>query len=425
MESIQSISQSKTSPKGWYIVFINAVMGCTMAAYFSQFSMTVTELSLKMNVPVETLLFSDTIKSFAIVVAMMISGMIYNWLGLKRTFMLSLTLLVVPQLMIPNASSTAMLFALKILQGLSAIIFPVFLIVIIDWTHKSQRGLATAVFNGIFYGGSGIGAMITGYAIARMGWHASYVVMAAISLTLGVVWLLSVDEHGQEPSSRNESNINMETKGAGNNGYKAIIRLPEIWLLITIFTAYTWVLQVISVDMPIFGEFLGYGPESIGRLMTATSVGIILSAVISGNLSDYMASKAKSKVIARVGVIAIGSVIIVLASMLLMVVDLQNFNKLYMIILLFSFGGAWGLGVFWSIVAEMFMGERLAIVTGFAGGIADLSMPIAPFIVGIIFGAKGLWSLGWGSCMVVGILSGLACVVLMVGVGNDKMGLTF
>jgi NNP family nitrate/nitrite transporter-like MFS transporter len=391
---------------GWYVVLLNAVMGSAMAAHFSQFSMTVMQLSRFMDAPLETLLLSDIVKSFAIVVGMMISGAVYKRLGMRRTFAISIMLLVIPQLLIPYNQSIPLLFLLKIFQGLNAIIFPLFLIGIFQWMPDYNQGIATALFNGIFFGGGGIGALLSGYAINLFGWIGSYWALALISLLLGVIWIFTIKEKNEEVfKSHNES---------GSKAiYREIVKMPLTWILILVFVAYTWVIQVINVNMPIFVETIGYNPINIGRVMTAASIGMIISSIISGSLSDYMAGRSESKVLARTIVILFGAVIIIVASILLVVLDLKSFKTLYSVVFLFSFGGAWGLGAFWSIVSELFEGEALSVVTGFTGGAADLSMPFAPIVVGVIFGANGLWDMAWLSCMLIGLISGLAGVYLI------------
>ena len=91
--------------------------------------------------------------------------------------------------------------------------------------------------------------------------------------------------------------------------------------------------------------------------------------------------------------------------------DLTNFGVFFALTFLLTFFGAWGLGVFYSILPEMFRPDEVSSVTGIAGGLADLGMPIGPTVVGVIFGAGGRWDLGWYSCgaiALVGILFNLA-----------------
>ena len=103
---------------------------------------------------------------------------------------------------------------------------------------------------------------------------------------------------------------------------------------------------------------------------------------------------------------------------MLILLDLTNFGLFYATAFIFSFGGSWGLGTFYSILPEIFDEERLPIITGLAGGAGDMGMPLAPLLVGVVFGARGMWHLGWSVCIVISLLSILAYFLLL---GNKKV----
>ena len=107
------------------------------------------------------------------------------------------------------------------------------------------------------------------------------------------------------------------------------------------------------------------------------------------------------------------SVIIILSSLMLIFLDLTSFALFYAAAFFFSFGGSWGLGTFYSVLPELFDDEKLPMVTGLTGGAGDLGMTAAPFLVGVVFGVRGLWSLGWSVCIAVALLSLFACVILL------------
>ena len=71
---------------GWYVVGINAVIGCIMSAGFPQSSMTASYLAEAMGVTQEAVLVGDTVKTVGIVLSMMLSGIAYQRLGLKKSF---------------------------------------------------------------------------------------------------------------------------------------------------------------------------------------------------------------------------------------------------------------------------------------------------------------------------------------------------
>ena len=148
------------------------------------------------------------------------------------------------------------------------------------------------------------------------------------------------------------------------------------------------------------------------------TVGTNQTCLVSGQISDMVARRMSHKWRARILVMAVGPILIIIASLMLILLDLTNFGLFYATAFIFSFGGSWGLGTFYSILPEIFDEERLPIITGLAGGAGDMGMPLAPLLVGVVFGARGMWHLGWSVCIISSLLSILACFLLL---GNKKL----
>ena len=405
----------KFNGRGWYLVFINAIMGCTIAASYSQFSMVVGQLSDYTGISQEFLMTTDTIKSFTVVVAMMISGAVYKRLGLKFTFIFCLAAYIIPQLVIPINKSAAILVAMKILQGLATISFPVFLLTIMSAMDASQTGTATAVFNGIFYAGGGIGGTIAGYVIAATNsWTSSFYVVAGMALVVGIIWLLTVKapEEKEVPADAAAEPAEQPKK---NN----VLFNPLTYLLVLSFFATTWVTQTVGMDIPIYAADLGYDTLTSGKLMNAITIGILLACLFSGKISDFLANRSQNRAQARLSVLMVGPIGIVLCVIAMNLADLTNFGVFFVITFLLTFFGAWGLRVFYSILPEMFHPDEVSTVTGVAGGLADLGMPIGPTVVGVIFGAKGMWNLGWYSCAGIAIV-GILCGLILMGYSRKR-----
>lgn len=384
---------------GWYVVAINAVIGCTLSAGFPQSSMTAAALAAAMGAAQDAVLVGDTIKTVGIVLAMMLSGVAYRKLGLRPVFLISMASAVVTTAVIPLNGSLAVLYVLKFIQGFSSLIFPLFLIVIMDWIGEKDRGLSSAVYTGVFYGGAGVGGTFSGFVIERFGWQASYYALALLQAATAVVWLLTVREKADRP----------EAEKSGKLSLAGVLRNPLVWLLVAGFIATTWSVQAISVDMPLFGADLGYGDLENGKILSAISVGIVLASLVSGKLSDLWAARRRNKAAARTAVFAAGCVIMVAAVAALLTLDLTRFGVFYGVVLFFSFGAAWGLGAFYCILPELFDEETSSVATGLIGGFGDIGMTLGPVAVGILCGARGLWNLGWGLCALVAAVSLLAC----------------
>lgn len=411
---------NKNRTYAWYIVFINALVGCTITASFPQFSLTVGELAQVSGLSEQILLGSDTVKSIGIVSAMLVSGFFYKKLGARGTFILALLATAVPQFLFPYITSVPSMMAAKFIQGFSSVIFPVFLLIIMEWIDDSQTGSATAIFNGIFYGGGGIGGTIAGFAIASRGWISSYYVVGILQVLFGVIWLITVKEKPHNAPHASAAPVCASGADAANESGKGktpplgrMLGMPSVWLLCLALFSTTFALQAITVDMPLFGSALGYDQMSTGKIVTAVTIGIILSCLISGKISDFAAQRMKNKAKGRILVLLTGPALIVLSALLLTMLPLERFGVFYAATLIFSFAAAWGLGTFYAVLPEIFDQNTLPIITGLSGGIGDIGMPLAPFIVGVVFGVNGLWHWGWASCGLMALLSVAACLALL------------
>ena len=232
---------------------------------------------------------------------------------------------------------------------------------------------------------------------------------------IGVIWLLTVKDTTKDKASDavEADNLNEEKVSS-----LSLLKMPVVWLLILAFISTTFVIQAITVDLPLFSEWLGYNELESGKINTAVTIGLLAACLVSGQISDMVARRMSNKGRARILVMAIGPILIIVASLMLILLDLTNFGLFYATAFIFSFGGSWGLGTFYSILPEIFDEERLPIITGLAGGAGDMGMPLAPLLVGVVFGACGMWHLGWSVCIIISLLSILACFLLL---GNKKV----
>lgn len=401
---------NKSGAKSWYIVIVSALIGCSLSAGFPQFSMTVAELSAKTGMSQAFLLSGDTVKSATIVISMLVSGAFYKKFGAKCCLLFSGLCAVLPQFVIPVTAAPAVFMVCKGIQGFASLIFPVFLVIIMDVIPEKQSGFATAVFNGIFYSGGGIGGTLSGVFISKWGWMSSYYaigIIEALLITVGLITIRKTTGYSDNQKPQSDHNNQLEsTTPAG------LLKLPVVWLLIMAFVSTTFVVQAITVDFPLFSSYIGYGSTEVGIIGNAVSLGLIISCLISGKISDIMALRTDNKAFARVLALAIGPALIIVSALLIITIDLNSFGVYFFVAFLFSFGGSWGFGTFYAVLPEIFSTETLPHITGIAGGAADCGMPAAPLLVGVVFGSRGLWQSGWGVCIAIAILSFISCIVL-------------
>lgn len=392
--------------KGWYIVLISALAGCSLSSAFPQYSMTVESLSSASGLPAQLLLKADTVKSLAIVLAMACAGPIFQRVRLHVIFGACFLCNIIPQLLLPSITTPAALMALKVIQGAGALIFPVIVLVLVRIVEPSQSGFASAVFIGVFNCGGGIGGILAGFLTPRYGWVSSYYVLAAIQAATGLIWLFTV----RCPDFRRDMDAGSKAAPSAARPWR-VFASPQVWLLIFAFLSTTYVLQAVSVDMPLYSMWLGYDQAAAGKLSTAVLAGTLAACLLSGKVSDAAAARTPRKAKARLGILTLGPVMMVVCS-LFITARAPDFRVFYISVCLLAFGASWGLGSFYSILPELYRGKELAAITGFIGGVGDLGMPLAPFLVGVTFGSQGLWGLGWATCTGISAVSIAACAAL-------------
>ena len=329
-----SISQKKA----WYIVLISSLMGCSISSAFPQFSMTVSSVAAKTGLSESFLLTTDTLKSASIVAAMLCSGFFYKKFGARITFIIALICTALPQFVIPYTSVPAMLIFWKLVQGFSSVIFPVFLLIIMDVISERQAGLATAVFNSVFYSGGGVGGTLAGFFIAKSGWLSSYFALGIIELVIGVIWLFTVKDTTKSRDSAQAERLKDEkalAQAASLNSEKvsslALLKMPVVWLLILAFISTTFVIQAITVDLPLFSQWLGYNELESSKINTAVTIGLLAACLVSGQISDMVARRMSHKGRARILVMAVGPILIIIASLMLILLVLTFAGTLHQV----------------------------------------------------------------------------------------------
>ena len=376
-------------------------MGILFPAAVTQFSMVVDDLAEIFEVSRSVILTTDTVRAVCLVIAMFFGGIVSGKLGLKKTMVLGICFQVFPQLLMPVAISTrslVMLFVLKGLQGLNAMAFPLYISAIVMWMSSKYTALATAIFNGSFAAGSGIGAFISGKIIPVFGASASFTVIGAACGILAIPAILLT--HEKQDVRRVPKNGAVETES-----YSNIIRLPATWFLIFALAANTWVTQSVTVDMSVFTAGMGYGYSERGSLMLWVSIITVVSSITAGAVSDYFASKSDDPLNSRIAVMIIGYVLSFAASVFIVGAAAKGFSVLAVTVCIMVFGASWAGGVFWSLPRLVYSNDDQILGTAFCSGASNIPNPIAPLVVGVMLGGRGLWQLGWGTCSAISLLS--------------------
>lgn len=414
------MSHRKEEMYPWIIVALYSCLGFTMPAAVTQYSMVVGEVAQALSVPQQTVLLSDTVRAVCLVCSMFFSSWFYRHIGLRKTMALGLTFQILPQFLVPMAiglKSLPLLFILKGLQGCNAITFPLYISTIVMWVGDRYKGAATAIFNGSFVAGAGIGSWLSGIIIPALGWQSSFYLVGGLCLVFAVpVIMLTRDktEVQAAPPRRPERKTDWQ-----------VVRSPSTWLLIFSLAANTWVVQAVTVDLPVYSSYLGYGYAQTGNMMMAVSIVTVAASALAGIVSDRRAAAGGNPLRSRCSVQGMGYVICIAAALCLPFLAEKGVWFLALAACAMMFGASWAGGVFWALPSEVYSEGKVVEGTAFCSSASNVPNPAAPMVIGVLLGSNGLWTAGWLTCAAVSVVS-LAVTLAIPGSspGRQKPAVT-
>lgn len=391
----------------WLLVALFSLMGLSFPAAVTQFSMVAQELADVMQVPKQTVLVADTLRAICLVAGMFASGPVYRRLGLRKTIFLGVCFQVCSQFLVPLAVNTGLLplfFLFKGMQGLNAVAFPLYIAAITQWVAPRSCGLATAIFNGSFSAGAGVGAWVVGKIVPAFGWRASFYLVGGICLIFALPVLLIVRENPAYAAPE------APEKPRRSGSYGPILRQGVTWMLVITLVANTWVTQAVTVDLSVYAQDLGYDYNQTGTVMLLISIITVISSILGGAVSDFFAARSHKSVRARSMVLLLGYVLSATAAALLPFVAGRSIRLLTLVSCAMMFGASWSAGVFWALPREIYAPQELVVATAFCSGASNVPNPIAPAVVGVLLGTQGHWTAGWLTCCAVSVFSVLAAL---------------
>lgn len=392
----------------WLLVVCYSLLGIFCPASVTQFSMVVGDLAQALAVDSQVVLLADTCRAVCLVSSMFLSHFVYRKLGLRGAIALGLAFQALPQFLIPLAvsiHSLPLFFVTKAAQGLNAMAFPLYISTITMWMDPRYIALSTAIFNGSFAAGSGVGAWIAGRLVPVLGWRASFYAIGVMVVVLAVPVLLFTRD---KPQSLTPAGAVEWSQG----GYGSILRQSVTWLLILALLANTWVTQAVTVDMSVYASAMGYSYGETGSLMLAISAVTVLSSVLAGAVSDFFAARTTRQIRSRSLVMGAGYIISAWAALFLPAAGTKGFLPLAAASCVMMFGVSWSAGVFWALPSQVYRSDDQIAGTAFCSGASNVPNPIAPMVVGVMLGTHGHWTAAWMTCAAVSAASFLASLLL-------------
>ena len=290
------------------------------------------------------------------------------------------------------------------------------------WFPRSERGLATAIFDSAAKFSNVIGAPLIGLAIVNFGWRGAFWSMAILNFVyFAVFYLVYRDPSGDRRLSATEYDY-IRSGGGASEGTAAtgagamllyLLSTRKIWGLTIGFAAYGYSFALFLTWLPgylvreLHMSILGSAEYTAIPWMVAT----VTDLVVGGWLIDHLIRRGNNETRVRKSVLVVG-----------MLVGLAVFGAafttnpavaiVWISIALAGLAAAAPVG--WSIPSLIAPKGGAATIGGIMNFVNNLMGAVAPIVTGFIVGVTGSFA---GAFLVAGIalLIGIFAYVVLLG----------
>ena len=334
--------------------------------------------------------------TFAYAFGQTLFGKIFDWIGTRLGFILSITVWSIATMLHAVAANLTTFAIFRGLLGVSeAGNWPGATKANAEWFPIKERALAQGIFNSGAAVGGIISAPIVAYLFVFLGsWQATFISVGVLGFLWLVPWLIiyksGPDKHpwisevereyiltGQKNTETNEAAT--YAPGAGE-----ILSRRESWgvILASFFLDPIWWLFVGWLPLYL-SETYGFGVAEIGLYAWVPYVGAMFGAWFGGLLAQNRISAGWTVNKVRKFVIGLGGLIMLVS--LLMTIKATTtpmIAVLLMAAILFGFQTA--VGNIQTLPSDFYSGESVGSLAGFAGTAAKLAVVLLNFLIPVI-----------------------------------------
>lgn len=314
------------------------------------------------------------------------------------------------------APNFGLLFAARSFLGLAeAPTFPANAKAVGYWFPRSERGLATSLFDAAAKLSNGIGVLFTGWLMVMFGWRGMFWVTALLSFVFFVLFYVfyrnpSEDrrlthaeaQYVKAGGAESETPADAKANGAGL-GY--LLAQPKVWGLTIGFTAYGYLFALLLTWLPgylttTFGiNILKAG----GYALLIWGIGTLTDLIVGGWLVDELIRRGYDPNRVRKTVLIVG---LVMGFAVIGAAYTKDINVAVFWIAVAVAGIAFHAPVGWSIPALIAPHNSTGKIGGIMNFFNNLAGFFAPTVTGIIVARTGSFS--------IAIVT--AAIILIVGV---------
>lgn len=333
--------------------------------------------------------------TFAYAFGQTLFGKIFDWIGTRLGFVLSIVVWSAATMLHATASGLASFAIFRGILGLSeAGNWPGATKANAEWFPIKERALAQGIFNSGAAIGGIVSAPVIGILFVLLGtWEATFIAVGALGFLWLVPWLI-VYKSGPEThpwvsaeereyiltGQRNKDTNEVATYAPGT---KEILSRKESWgvILASFFSDPIWWLFVGWLPLYL-SETYGFGVEEIAFYAWVPYVGAMFGAWFGGLMAQNRINAGWSVNKTRKVVIGLGGLIMLVSLLLTMKAATPLIAVLLMAAILFGFQTA--VGNIQTLPSDFYSGKSVGSIAGFAGTAAKLAVVGLNFLIPVI-----------------------------------------
>lgn len=332
--------------------------------------------------------------TFAYAFGQSIFGKIFDWIGTRLGFVLSIVVWSISIMLHAAVTSLATLSIVRATLGVSeAGNWPGATKANAEWFPIKERALAQGIFNSGAAIGAIISPLIIGYLFLAFGWRSTFVILGGLGFLWLIPWLI-LYKSGPETHpwlSEEERNYILtgqratetEAAPAYTPGTTEMLSRRESWgvILSSFFLDPIWWLFVGWLPLYL-SETYGFSVKGIALYAWVPYVGGMLGAFFGGWLANNRLAANWAVDRTRKFIITLGGVIMLPALLLTMFAATPLVAVLLMAVILFGFQTA--VGNIQTLPSDLYGGKSVASLAGFAGTGAKLGVVLLNFLIPVI-----------------------------------------
>jgi len=372
----------------WWIIALVAI--ATVINYIDRGALSIMwpEISKDLGLTKEDYSNIAIMFTIAYAVSQSLSGKMYDWVGTRLGFVISIVVWSVSVALHGLARGLYSFSFFRFMLGLGeAGNWPGAAKSNAEWFPIKERALAQGIFNS----GASVGSIISPPLIALLylwiGWKLTFVLLGALGILWIVPWLIinkalpkthpwiTEEERALILSDQKEENDNESAPS-----WLKMVKQKESWAVLVsrFFLDPIWWLFVFWLPIYLHDRF-GFDIKQIGFFAWVPYVGAATGAIFGGWIAGRWMNSGWSVNKARKGAIIIGGVIMLPALIFTSVASTPLIAVLLIALILFGFQTA--IGNIQTLPSDFFSGKSVGSLAGLGGTTAALGVVITTYAV--------------------------------------------